>query len=129
MNKNLYNDDEYVDLGLRDALKLMTEILKEVHKICEKHNIKYFLDAGTLIGAVRHKGFIPWDDDLDIGMLREDYRKFLEIAKKELPDNLFLQTFDSDENYDIYQVPCKIRYNNTLFIQKVIAENQEKGMK
>ncbi|CAH0438739.1 Conserved hypothetical protein [Clostridium neonatale] len=82
MNKNLYNDDEYVDLGLRDAQKLMTEILKEVHKICEKHNIKYFLDAGTLIGAVRHKGFIPWDDDLDIGMLREDYRKFLEIAKK-----------------------------------------------
>lgn len=125
MNKNLYNDDEYVDLGLRDAQKLMTEILKEVHKICEKHNIKYFLDAGTLIGAVRHKGFIPWDDDLDIGMLREDYRKFLEIAKKELPDNLFLQTFDSDENYDIYQVPCKIRYNNTLFIQKVIAENPD----
>ena len=75
MNKNLYNDDEYVDLGLRDAQKLMTEILKEVHKICEKHNIKYFLDAGTLIGAVRHKWFIPWDDDLDIGMLREDCHK------------------------------------------------------
>jgi len=123
MNENLYSDENYIDLGLRDAQNLMVEILKEVHKICEKHNIKYFLDAGTLIGAVRHKGFIPWDDDLDIGMLREDYIKFLEIAKTELPKHLFLQTFENDENYDIYQVPCKIRYNGTLFIQKVIAEN------
>lgn len=123
MKENLYDEDNYIDLGLKDAQKLMVEILKEVHKICEKHNIRYFLDAGTLIGAVRHKGFIPWDDDLDVGMLREDYEKFLAVAKEELPKNLFLQTFDSDKNYDIYQVPCKIRYNNTLFIQKVIAEN------
>lgn len=123
MNEELYNDKNYVDLNLKEAQKLMTEVLKEVHKICEKHNIKYFLDAGTLLGAVRHKGFIPWDDDLDIGMLREDYRKFLDVAKSELPKHLFLQTFDNDKHYDIYQVPCKIRYNNTLFIQKVIAEN------
>ena len=123
MNKDLYNAEEYAELGLKEAQKLMVKILKEVHRICEKHNIKYFLDAGTLIGAVRHKGFIPWDDDLDIGMLREDYNKFLAVAKDELPEYLFLQTFDNDQFYDIYQVPCKIRYNNTLFIQKTIAEN------
>ena len=123
--KNKYNESDYEDLNLRDAQMLMADILKDVHKICEKHGLKYFLDAGTLLGAVRHKGFIPWDDDMDIGMLREDYEKFLEIAKKELPEHLFLQTFETDDKYDIYQVPCKIRYNGTILIEKGIAENSE----
>ncbi|GAA0076901.1 phosphorylcholine transferase LicD [Clostridium sp. CTA-5] len=120
-----YSEDKYEDLSLRDAQMLMVSILKDVDEICEKHNLKYFLDAGTLLGAVRHKGFIPWDDDMDIGMLREDYEKFLKIAKEELPEHLFLQTFDNDKNYDIYQVPCKIRYNNTILIEKNIAENHD----
>ena len=124
-DKIQHKESDYEDLGLRDAQMLMVEILKEVHAICEKHGLKYFLDAGTLLGAVRHKGFIPWDDDMDIGMLREDYEKFLEIAKKELPDYLFLQTFETDDKYDIYQVPCKIRYNGTILIEKGIAENSE----
>lgn len=120
-----YKESDYEDLSLRDAQMLMVDILKEVHEICERHGLKYFLDGGTLIGAVRHKGFIPWDDDVDIGMPREDYEKFLEIAKKELPDYLFLQTFETDDKYDIYQVPCKIRYNGTILIEKDIAENSE----
>lgn len=123
--KNKYNESDYEDLNLRDAQMLMVDILKDVHNICEKHGLKYFLDAGTLLGAVRHKGFIPWDDDMDIGMLREDYERFLEIAKKELPEHLFLQTFETDDKYDIYQVPCKIRYNGTILIEKGIAENSE----
>lgn len=124
MNNNT-NYSNYEDLGLRDAQLIMASILKDVKKICDKHNIRYFLDAGTLIGAVRHKGFIPWDDDIDIGMLREDYNKFLSVVKNELPDHLFLQTHENDPNYDIYQVPCKIRYNNTLFIEDKIAENEK----
>ncbi|WP_294373421.1 phosphorylcholine transferase LicD [uncultured Clostridium sp.] len=120
-----YNESDYEDLNLRDAQLLMVDILKEVHKICERHGLKYFLDGGTLIGAVRHKGFIPWDDDVDIGMPRKDYEKFIDIAKKELPDYLFLQTFETDEYYDIYQVPCKVRYNGTLLIEKNIAENNK----
>lgn len=124
-DRTQHNESDYVDLSLRDAQMLMVDILKYVHDICEKYGLKYFLDAGTLLGAVRHKGFIPWDDDMDIGMLREDYEKFIEIAKKELPDKLFLQTFETDDKYDIYQVPCKIRYNGTILIEKGIAENSE----
>ena len=57
------------------------DILKTVAEVCEKHNIKWYADCGTLIGAVRHHGFIPWDDDLDICMLQEDYARFIQIAK------------------------------------------------
>jgi lipopolysaccharide cholinephosphotransferase len=120
-----YNKDDYEDLSLRDAQMIMVDILKDVHELCEKHGLKYFLDAGTLIGAVRHKGFIPWDDDVDIGMLREDYNKFLEIAKNELPEHLFLQTFETDNYYDIYPVPCKVRYNNTILFEAGTTENHK----
>ena len=122
MNNNDYSN--YEDLGLREAQLIMTSILKDIAAICDKHSIRYFLDAGTLIGAVRHKGFIPWDDDIDIGMLREDYIKFLSVIKEELPEHLFLQTHENEPSYNIYQVPCKIRYNNTLFIEEKIAENE-----
>jgi lipopolysaccharide cholinephosphotransferase len=124
-NNYTYNKDDYEDLSLRDAQMIMADILKDVHELCEKHGIKYFLDAGTLIGAVRHKGFIPWDDDVDIGMPREEYNKFLEIAKKELPRHLFLQTFETDEYYNVYPTPCKVRYNNTMFLENGAEENHK----
>lgn len=61
-------------------------ILKDIDAVCKKHNIEYFLDSGTALGAARHKGFIPWDDDIDIGMFREDYERFLPLAKEELKE-------------------------------------------
>jgi len=80
------------------ALQLM--MMKEVKRICQSHNIRYFLIAGTLLGAVRHKGFIPWDDDVDIGLFRPDYDRFLAIAAKELdPQLYFLQTLANDPGY------------------------------
>lgn len=81
---------------LRKAQLRMLEILKCVDGICRKHNIQYWLSSGTLLGAVRHGGFIPWDDDLDIEMLREDYLKLIPILRKELPKNFVLQDMDSD---------------------------------
>lgn len=124
-NNHTYNNEDYENLDLKEAQTIMTEILKAVHDLCEKHGINYFLDAGTLLGAVRHKGFIPWDDDIDIGMLREDYNKFLKIAEKELPKHLFLQTFETDEYYDVYPTPCKVRYNNTIFLEEGAKENHK----
>lgn len=87
--------------------------LLEVDRICRKHNIKYFLAGGTLLGAVRHKGFIPWDDDADVMMLREDYDKFRAVAQSELPNNIFLQTPDTEKgNHCVF---TKLRINNTMF--------------
>ena len=68
-------------------------ILEEIKKICEKHNIKYYADAGTLLWAIRNQWFIPRDDDIDITMFRNDYEKFLKIAKKELPSHLKIWKF------------------------------------
>ena len=108
---------------LKDAQKIMLEILIEVDRICMKNNIEYWLADGTLLGAVRHRGFIPWDDDIDICMLKEEYNKFLEIAPKELKEKFFLQTSKYDKNYN-FLYP-KIRDRNSIFIEKYDS-NQEK---
>lgn len=108
------------DMKLSDdtlcALKNMElDILREFDYICKKLNLRYYLLGGTLLGAVRHNGFIPWDDDIDVGMLRADYEVFLREGQKLLPDYLFVQTHETDPGY----VHCfaKIRNSNTTFIE------------
>lgn len=81
--------------------KTQLDMAMEVKRICEKHKIKYFIIWGTLLGAVRHKGYIPWDDDFDIGFLRKDYDHFCKIAKKEIVPPLFFQDALSDRKYFI----------------------------
>lgn len=82
------------------------EILKDTIRICNENNLTYYMLGGTLLGAVRHKGFIPWDDDIDIGLIRADYEKFLGIAPKQLKKGLCLQTYQGTEEYLHY--PAKV---------------------
>lgn len=77
-------------------------IVKQVIGICAKYNLKYYMLGGTMLGAIRHKGFIPWDDDIDLGMPREDYERFLEVAQSELEPNLKLVNYKTDPNYHYY---------------------------
>ena len=86
-------------LSLRRMQRRMLEILVEVDRICRRHGIPYWLSSGTLIGALRHDGFIPWDDDLDIEMMRADYLRLLPLLRAELPAWLAVQTNDNDPDY------------------------------
>jgi len=84
---------------LRNVQLRMLEMLEYIDSVCERHNINYWLGAGTLLGAVRHKGFIPWDDDLDIELTRSDYKKLIRRLKKEMSPKFVLQTHQTDRNY------------------------------
>ncbi|MGN0538268.1 MAG: phosphorylcholine transferase LicD [Candidatus Fimenecus sp.] len=101
-------------------------IAREIKRICEENNIKYFMIAGTLLGAVRHKGFIPWDDDMDIGMLREDYERFIEIAKKKLGEDFFLQTTDTDAFYGLSF--AKVLLKGTKLVEQSAGNLAQKGI-
>lgn len=83
---------EQGDTVLRQCQLVQLHLLHVLDAICKKHEIPYVLGYGTLIGAMRHGGFIPWDDDLDVCMMRKDYNKFLSVARRELPDDVGLQT-------------------------------------
>ena len=72
------------------------EIMDEIHRICTNNNIEYFLDSGSALGAVRHKGFIPWDDDIDVGMIRDQYDRFVDCCKTQLSPSFILQTQETD---------------------------------
>lgn len=94
----------------------LLDILDEIDRICRKHDIQYFLDSGTALGAIRHAGFIPWDDDADVGMLRNEYERFIQIAKDELSPRFFLQTRETDAEYSKFS--AKIRINDTFFPER-----------
>lgn len=90
------------------------DMLIQVDRICRKHNLKYLMAFGSLLGVIRHCGFIPWDDDLDICMPREDYEKFIMLAKDELPFPYFLQLPGHDNDY--FFSFAKLRNSNTTCI-------------
>ncbi len=102
------------NLTIPKAQQVMLDLLQVFDILCKKHNLIYWLDHGTLLGAVRHKGFIPWDDDLDVTMPREDYEIFLKVVKEELPESVFLQTKITDPRSPVHY--AKLRDRNSTYI-------------
>jgi lipopolysaccharide cholinephosphotransferase len=96
---------------LREIQLFELQMLKDVVKVCDDNNITYIISSGTLLGAVRHGGFIPWDDDIDIDMPLSDYKKFLKIAQRELGEKYFVQNYKTDKNYS--EMWTQIRANGT----------------
>lgn len=107
---------QYEESTLKRLQNTQLEILKDFMSICKKHNITYFMVFGSLLGAIRHNGFIPWDDDIDVGMLREDYEKFIEISKAEMNDKYEVLNTKTDKRY-----ACSVTHyqkKNTKFVQE-----------
>lgn len=100
-------------------------ILDVFVEICEKYDLKYFLDAGTLLGAARHGGFIPWDDDIDVGMPRKDYDRFLKLATKALPPNLLVTPSDEYEGIGSF---AKIYDRSSFFCERESSAQEPCGI-
>jgi lipopolysaccharide cholinephosphotransferase len=96
---------------LRSCQLVMLRILKIFDKVCREAGLRYWLDSGTLLGAVRHGGFIPWDDDVDVKMPIDDYRRFLKLAPEALPYDIFLQTKESDPGHPVSWAKLRDRFS------------------
>ncbi len=107
---------------MTDLQKTEFNILVSFISACDRLGLKYYLLGGTLLGAVRHRGFIPWDDDIDVGMLRADYEVFLHEGQKLLPESYFLQTFETDPDYP--QCFAKLRDSGTTFIETSVRHRK-----
>ena len=94
----------YIDAKMKAIWKVLLDILEEIMRVCDKYNLRWTLEGGSLLGAIRHNGFIPWDDDIDVVMPREDYDKFVNVLPKELPPYLFMQTTATDIEFHIPHV-------------------------
>ncbi len=108
---------QILDEQLKQLQMIELQLLKEVHRICEKCDIKYNIIAGTMLGAIRHKGFIPWDDDAEVAMLRDEYEKFRTACKTELDSEIYY--FQDYRNTDGYRWGYgKLRRKDTLFLRE-----------
>lgn len=100
----------------KELQSVLEEIFLKTIDVCNVLELNYFIIGGTALGAVRHKGFIPWDDDLDIGMCREDYNRFLMYGQEHLGEDYFLQVLNTEPNSPFYF--SKVRKNGTKFVER-----------
>lgn len=105
---------------MTDLQKVEFDILKTVVEICDQLNLRYYLVCGSALGAVKYGGFIPWDDDIDIGLPREDYEVFIQEAQELLPGYYFLQNYRTDKKFPLFM--SKVRDSRTTFIENVYKD-------
>ena len=110
------------ETALRKLQLCELEILDEFVRICEKRRLRYYIAGGTLLGAVRHGGFIPWDDDIDVEMPRRDYELFAKYCAEDLSEDYFYQTPDTDPHY--FLTYAKLRKNNTFFYEQRFKDSK-----
>ena len=113
-------------LTIEDVHKVVLDIMKDVDRVCKEHNIQYVGVGGTTLGAVRHHGYIPWDDDIDIGILRKDYKKFLDIYRQY--GNKRYEVFDYPERDDYYCQFAKISDTKTRIIDDYGPQTEGLGV-
>lgn len=107
-------DSNNINLYLNKIHEIELQMMSEFKRICDKYNIDYFLMFGTMLGAVRHKGFIPWDDDVDFGMLRSEYNRFMDIVSDELNPKFRIENiFSMEDNCFLFS---KIKYKGTEMV-------------
>lgn len=113
MNQDFFKEEllcgHLVTTEMKKLWSIELGCLAELQRICKKHNIRYYASGGTLLGAVRHKGFIPWDDDIDVVMFAEDYNRFCEVAPSELRHPYFFQDYKTEQGFG----PSKARIRNS----------------
>lgn len=117
---------EIENLKIRDLQIRLTDLLNEVHKICVANNIRYTMIGGTLIGALRHKGFIPWDDDIDIAMPYEDYKRFKEVMKNLKHEWITFDSADVTKGY--FETFIKVYDSRTTLLECHRAQKRPKGI-
>ncbi|HXL56039.1 MAG TPA: LicD family protein [Chitinophagaceae bacterium] len=110
---------ENINAGIRQCQLVMLRMFKILDYLCTKHQVSYFLNGGSLLGAIRHKSFIPWDDDLDIGMTRDNYEKFVQCVVPELPKDIFFQSDETDKFFPAcHIIEAKLRDRYSSYIRK-----------
>ena len=109
---------------LRYYQQVELEILKEFRRVCEELGLRYYLTAGTLLGAIRHRGVIPWDDDIDVAMPREDYDRFAREGAAKLAKTYCYQSYITEPNFPYYF--AKVRKRGTVFLEPVLQDIQMK---
>lgn len=129
----LFPDErEKGETPLRQSQLVMLRMLKIMDYLCNKHDINYFLTGGSLLGAIRHQGFIPWDDDVDVGMTRANYEKFEKLAVPELPNDILFQTAETDPEYPSCRyVEAKLRDKYSTYSiteRKKITQKWHQGL-